>query len=255
MEAPKGFDFNEWSYSNNSIIRLYDVLSVIEFSLELIKQYGRHEFQPVIMQQLRMIYTKGNDYYEKDTHKRRGLNKEENSFALFDIIGNLVFKDINNNEILLRDLKIFPEITLKRRNYEDLLKSQRFYYFTQDSIVQREKYTFQEFLEQDLVEVKDADDNRSFKNVEQCIKLLANKSQGAHYQVYIKKWQLDVIGELDIVSQTLGEVTVEIIMRLVRDLMLREDQELGDAGNSEYMKRETFVSFSVHSATPIYDEK
>ena len=97
MHIPDGFNTNEFSFSNTNIIRLYDVLSVIEFSLELIKNYGRHEFQPVIMQQLRMIFTEDNDYYEKGSSKIKKLKDKNNSFTLFDILSEYIIKDVNGN--------------------------------------------------------------------------------------------------------------------------------------------------------------
>ncbi|SDL31414.1 hypothetical protein [Lacicoccus qingdaonensis] len=255
MHIPDGFNTNEFSFSNTNIIRLYDVLSVIEFSLELIKNYGRHEFQPVIMQQLRMIFTEDNDYYEKGSSKIKKLKDKNNSFTLFDILSEYIIKDSVNNNVAIKDAKIFPKISLKRRDYNDLLKEQRFYYFTDESIIKEKSLTFEEFLNQDLVEVVDSQGNASFKNVKQCIKTLANKAQGAHYQLFIKKVQLDVIMKLDIISQTLGEVTVRVLMPICKEILLSEDREYGGNVSAEYMKRENFVGLNVFKATPVFDEK
>src|SRR5699024_1463783 len=250
MSTPTDFDFNEFSFSNTSDIRLYDVLSVIEFSLELIKNHGRHEFEPVIMQQLRMIFTEDNDYYEKGSSKSKKLGEGGNKFTLFDIIGDYLISDEANDQMPIREAKIFPKITLKRRDYEDLLKKQRFYYFTEKSILEEEALTFEEFLIQNLVKVEDAEGNISYKNIKQCIKLLANKSQGAHYQVYIKKIQYDIISQLNIIAQTLGETTLKVMMPICKTILLNQDKEIGINANADYMKRETFVGLNVYSASP-----
>ena len=94
MNIPKDFNFNEFSYTNTSLLKLYDTLSVIDYSLRLIEQEGRHEFESVIMQQLRMLFTKGNNIYHD--YKKSSLTEEENSFSLFDILGEYQFIQVKN---------------------------------------------------------------------------------------------------------------------------------------------------------------
>lgn len=256
MVIPKDFDFNEFSFSNNSVIRLYDVLSVIDYSLDLIKYNGRHEFQPVIMQQLRMIYTEGNDYYDGNKSlKIKELKDGKNSFSLFDIVGDYQITDSINNHVAIRNALLFPKIILKRRKYQDLLKEHRFYHYTEESIIEEKALTFNEFLNQELIEVEDAHDKKSYKSIQQCIKTLANKAQGAHYQVHIRKIDLEVISHLDVISQTLGVVTLKILMPICKQILLNDDKEFGGSAFAEYMKREQFIGLNIYNATPIFDKK
>lgn len=244
MTKVNGFNNNEYSFSNNNVVKLYDILSVVDFSMDLIKQQGRHEFQAVIMQQLRMIYTDGNDIYGKNSPNFKKLNGQKNSFSLFDFIANNHITDSVNNELAIKDALIFPKLDLKRREYEDLLKEYRFYYYTNKSILDEKALTFQEFLDQVIIEVEDAGGNILNKNVKQCIKILANKAQGAHYQVHISKIELAVISQLDIISQTLGMVTLNVLMPICKAILKGE-------GFEKYMQREEFVGLSVYKATPL----
>lgn len=254
MDIPTGFDFNEFSFSNTNVFKLYDVLSVIDYSIDLIKNKGRHEFQAVIIQQLRMIYTEGNDYYDPKSPKIKTLKDNKNSFSLFDIIADYHITDMVNNDVQLKEATLFPKVTLKRRSYEELLEEHRFYYYTNESINEEKILTFDEFLNQKLVEVTDANGKTSSKNIKQCIKMLANKAQGAHYQVHIRNIEYEVIRQLDIISQTLGEITLQVLMPICKQILLNDDKEYGGSMSADYMERKKFIGLNIYNVTPIFDE-
>lgn len=253
MDIPHEFNFNEFSYTNTSLLKLYDTLSVIDYSLRLIEQEGRHEFESVIIQQLRMIFTKGNNIY--NDHKKGGLTEEENTFSLFDILGD--YKFTHNNEVFekVNEIKMFPEIKIEYRDYENRINSNsKYFHFTDKSIMQSNKFTVEEFLKQPYVKVTDATGEEKYKTVEQCIKILANKLQGAHYQVHIKKVELDVIQRSNVVAQTLGMITSQLLLPIVQDILLQDDQITGFNSYSQYINKKDFVSFDIYSATPIFED-
>lgn len=253
MNIPKDFNFNEFSYTNTSLLKLYDTLSVIDYSLRLIEQEGRHEFESVIMQQLRMLFTKGNNIYHD--YKKSSLTEEENSFSLFDILGEYQFTYKDGCVEKVSETKIFPEIKIEYRDYEDRINSDsKYFHYTDKSIVQNNKFTVEEFLRQPYVKVTDAAGEGKYKTVEQCIKIIANKLQGAHYQVHIKKVELDVIQRSDVVAQTLGMVAIKILLPMVQGILLQDDKMINSNSYSQYMEKKEFVSFSIYSATPIFDE-
>lgn len=223
--------------------------------MELIENHNRNEFQPVIMQQLRMIFTQGNDLYDKDTYKKRGITKEENSFSLFDLIGD-VNCSVNNSDIQpLRNQKIFPKIKFAYRDYNQRITSNnKYYHFSDESIVEQNKYTFKEFLSQPYIEVETADGQKGSKNVEQCIKILANKFQGAHYQVYIRSIELNVIGKSEVISQTLGRVTANILLPICMKILLEEDKLYRSDAYTQYFNKSQYINFNVHHATPLFED-
>lgn len=253
MNIPKDFNFNEFSYTNTSLLKLYDTLSVINYSLRLIEQEGRHEFESVIMQQLRMLFTKGNNIYHD--YKKSDLTEEENSFSLFDILGEYQFTYKDGCVEKVSETKMFPEIKIEYRDYEDRINSDsKYFHYTDKSIVQSNRFTVEEFLKQPYVKVTDAAGEDKYKTVEQSIKIIANKLQGAHYQVHIKKVELDVIQRSNVVAQTLGMVAIKILLPMVQDILLQDDKMINSNSYSQYMEKKEFVSFSIYSATPIFDE-
>lgn len=255
MSLPSGFNTNEFSYTNNTLLKLYDALSVIDYSLRLIENHGRNEFESVIMQQLRMIFTKGNNYYEDDIHLKRGLSKDENSFSLFDVLGDGSFVTPEGDKEKVREIKMFPKIKIAYRDYHDRINSDsKYFHYTNKSIIENDCYNIEEFLKQQYIRVEDANGNEKYKSVEQCIKLLANKLQGAHYQVHIKKIQLDIIQRSNIIAQTLGMVTTQILLPMVKHILLQDDKMVNNDGYAQYMNKDNYISFDVYSATPIFDE-
>ncbi len=99
-----------------------------------------------------------------------------------------------------------------------------------------------------LLEVVDSNGNTSIKTVKQCIKILANKAQGAHYQIHIKKVELDVIQRLNSISQLLGLTLVKSLMPITKNIIQSNKME-------NYFDRTNYVSYNVYSFSPLYKDK
>ncbi|QIH74992.1 hypothetical protein GTN31_01355 [Macrococcoides canis] len=239
LEIPNGFNNNEFSFSNNKILKLYDSLAVIDRSLNLIINEGLHEFEPVIMQQLRLILTESNDTHDP---KKNPNNKD---FALIDLLRNYqLIKESTNKPIDFESAKLFPKISIQNRPYRERVENSPYFFISEESFHEYNALTLDEFLNWPLLEVEDSKGNTSMKTVKQCIKILANKAQGAHYQVYIRKVELDVIVSLNDISQLLGLAIIRSIMPLTKKIIQLNNME-------NYFDRTKFVSYNIFSYSPL----
>lgn len=242
-DIPSGFNMNMYEPANNSIIFLYDSLKVIDYSLTLIRNNGRHEFNSVIATQLRLIYTKSNDYYDKSKYEKMGLTEEQNKFSLFDLLKNYKLTDMPNT---LGELKHFPKF-----DYENLPKRSEhfpYYWVNEDAIYDYNSLTVNDFLTQNIAEVTDFEGNHELKSVEYVIKKLANKANGAHYQHVNNKMIMRLIMMKDRLLQNIGYVTIKSLLPIVEDVM--EDMHYSD-----YKDRSQFRDFGVASAIPKFNEE
>lgn len=242
-EIPDGFNNNEFSFSNNKILKLYDSLAVIDRSLNLIINEGLHEFEPVIMQQLRLILTESNDTHDP---KKNNIN---NKFALIDILKDCNLKDKSTDKpIAFESVKLFPKISIQNRPYRERIANSPYFFISEESFLEYNALTLDDFLDWGLLEVVDSNGNTSIKTVKQCIKILANKAQGAHYQIHIKKVELDVIQRLNSISQLLGLTLVKSLMPITKNIIQSNKME-------NYFDRTNYVSYNVYSFSPLYKDK
>lgn len=234
---------NMYEPANDSILFLYDSLKVIEYSLIIIRDNGRHEFNSVIATQLRLIYTKSNDYYDKGKYAKMGLTEEQNKFSLFDLLKNYKLTDI---PYTLGDLKHFPKFDYK--NLAKRSEEHPYYWVNEDAFYDHQSLTVNDFLSQKIAEVTDFEGNYELKSVEYVIKKLANKANGAHYQHVNNKMITRLIMMKDRLLQNIGYVTVSSLLPIVEDVMEKMHY-------SEYKDRSQFRDFGIASAIPTFNEE
>lgn len=111
-----------------------------------------------------------------------------------------LIEESTNKLIDFESAKLFPKISIQNRPYRERIENSPYFFISEESFLESNALPLNEFLDWGLLEVEDSKRNTSIKTVKQCIKILANKAQCAHYQIHIKKVELDVIQRLNNIS-------------------------------------------------------
>ncbi|UTH14059.1 hypothetical protein [Macrococcus equipercicus] len=235
LPVPDSFNENEYSFANDPILKIYDSLSVIKRSLELIESEGLHEFEPVIMVQLRLLFLEQNESHERG-------KKQREKFSLLSLLNDFHIT-LDNNTLRFEEAKMFPKIALIYRDYDDMKNQSPYFYASSKCIVERNVYTYKEFIAQPLLKISDANGELKEKDIKHCIEVLVDKGQGAHYQHYLKKVHVDLIMRRNIISQTIGLAVIFSLYEPIRDYLINNHME-------SYLDRSKGSSFSVFRLTP-----
>ncbi|TDM45398.1 hypothetical protein ETI08_08480 [Macrococcoides goetzii] len=240
LPVPDSFNENEFSFANDPILKIYDSLSVIKRSLELIETEGLHEFEPVIMVQLRLLFLEQNESHERG-------KKQREKFSLLSLMDNLLITFVNNT-LRFEEAKIFPKISLIYREYDDRKNQSPYFYASSKCIVERNVYTYKEFIAQPLLKIADANDELKEKDIKHCIEVLVDKGQGAHYQHHLRKVHVDIIMQRNIISQTIGLAVISSLYEPIREYLINNHME-------SYLDRSKGSSFSIFRLTPQWNPK
>lgn len=209
---------SRFEYSNMKIAKLWDALMVIEHSLKLIREEGRHEFTPILALQLRKIFTDKDDPLYK--------------YLTLEIYENDKPVEIENKEL-------FQGITLN-----PIIKKSKYYYYSDNFIDEENYYNIYNFLEVGIF----TDDkyelgplNRENEvTVERLIKIYSNKNHGSHSERDHSENHFPIILRGHIYIHMLAKYTLDLFLFYIRQVPGYLDFL------NEYDNREEYRSYNIY---------